>query len=164
VKTISIKTNADVLAKALQADADTTARLVDQTLERGAIEIARDARSRTPKARTTLTNSIQHVRLGVARFEVTAQARYALAVEEGSTRGGWVPKASLLDWMHIAGVRPRTAGMTMDGLAKLLQLSIFVRGTPKQPFLMPAAEAAFPRIEARLNERLQGLIERRAAS
>lgn len=164
MKTITIRSNAGVLAQAIAADAETSARLIDQTLERGAIEIARDARQRAPKARTTLTNSIAHVRLATARYEVTAQSRYALAVEEGAGRGGWAPKASLLDWMHIAGVRPRTAGMTMERLADLLQLSIYERGTPAQPFMAPAADAAFPRIESRLSERLQQLVDNRAGA
>lgn len=161
---LTIRAKDTQLAEAFRIDSVEVARQLDVGLERGAIEITREARRNAPKARTTLTNSIAHARLNVAHFEVVAQARYALAVEEGAGRGGWAPIASLLDWMKIAGVTPRDPRMTMEELAKLLQRSIHAKGTPAQPFMKPAAEAAFPGIEKRIADRLQKIIDREATA
>lgn len=155
----TIRTNADQLAAALRKDAGATARVVDQVLERGAITITRAARSNAPKARTTLTNSIAHQRLGAARFEVVAGARYAVHVEEGAGPGGWVPRKSLEDWMQVHRIAPRDPRMSMDSLTRLLQLSIFRHGTPAQPFFKPAVDAELPGIEKRLADRLQQVID-----
>lgn len=163
---LTIRAKDQQLAEAFRIDSVEVARQLDIGLESGATEIAREARRNAPSSRTTLTNSIAHARVGmnVAHFEVVAQARYALAVEEGAGPGGWAPHASLLDWMKIAGVAPRESGMTLEGLARLIQRSIHAKGTPAQPFMAPAAEAAFPRIEQRVAERLQAIIDREASA
>lgn len=160
----TIKTNAKQVAAAFRKDAEATVRVMDQVLERGAITIARTARSNAPKARTTLTNSIAHARLAVGRFEVVAQARYAAHVEDGAGPGGWVPKASLQDWMKVHGVTPRDPSMSFDSLTKLLQRSIHAKGTPAQPFFQPAIDAEIPGIEERMATRLQAVIDRPGAS
>lgn len=159
----TIRTNANQLAAAFRKDAEATARVVDQVLERGAITITRNARANAPKARTTLTNSIAHQRLDVARFEVVAGSRYAVHVEEGAGPGGWVPTKSMQDWMSVHGVTPRDPSMGMDSLTRLIQLSIYKRGTPAQPFFRPAVDAEIPETEKRLADRLQKVIDRSTA-
>lgn len=160
----TVRTNADQVAAALRKDAGATARVVDQVLERGAITISRTARAKAPKARSTLTTSIAHQRLDVARFEVVAGARYAVHVEEGAGPGGWIPRASLQDWMKVHGVTPRDPRMDMDSLTRLLQLTVYQRGTPGQPFFQPAVDAEIPGIEKRLADRLQKVIDGGSAS
>lgn len=158
--TVTVRTNAKQRAAAIRADADATARMLDQALDRGAIEIARDARIAAPKAATnTLTNSIAHARLAVGRYSVTAAARYALAVEEGAGPGGWAPLDSVLAWMRAHGVRPREEGMSEESLAKAIQRSIHRKGTRAQPFFKPAVDAALPNIERRVADGLTRIIE-----
>lgn len=159
----AIRSNAGQLARALRADAAGALRAVDEALHYGAAIVAREARNRAAKARTTLTNSIALSRLGIARFEVEAQARYAVHVEEGAGPGGWPPLASILDWMQVRRITPRTPGMSQESLARLIQLTINRRGAPAQPFMQPALEDAIPVIEAEMTKRLQRVIDGAAA-
>lgn len=159
----AIRSNAGQLARALRADAADALRAVDEALHYGANIVARKARNRAAKARTTLTNSIALARQGIARFEVMAQARYAVYVEEGAGPGGWPPTASILDWMQVRRITPRTPGMSQESLARLIQLTINRRGTPAQPFMQPALEHTIPVIEAEITKRLQRVIDGAAA-
>lgn len=158
-----MRSNADLVAAALRKDAQATVRVVDQVLERGAIAMVNGARARAPKARSTLTDSIKQQRLDVARFEVYAGASYAVHVEEGAGPGGWVPRASLANWMQAAKVTPRDPRMSADSLTRLLQLLIYRNGTPAQPFFRPAVEAEVPAIDKLLADRLQKVIGRSTA-
>lgn len=160
----TIRTNATQLAAAFRKDAEATVWAVERVLERGAITIARSAQRNAPKAVGTLAKSIAHQRLDVARFEVVAGSRYAVHVEEGAGPGGWVPQASLMDWIRRGlGVQPRDPRMSQESLARLIQLSIHKHGTPAQPFFRPAVDAEIPNIEKRLADRLQKVIDRSTA-
>lgn len=170
----AIRSNAGQLAKALRADAAGALRAVDDALHAGAARVAREARNRAPKGRSTLTNSttqarstlndeISIARLGIARFQVVAQARYAVYVEDGAGPGGWPPMASILDWMQVHRITPREPGMSQESLARLIQLTIHRRGTPAQPFMQPALEDTIPVIEAEITKRLQRVIDGAAA-
>ena len=67
---------------------------VDLALDRGSQEFVREARSRAPKARSALVNSILSRRLGEMHYEVSTGVNYARAVEEGT--GPAVGKASYM--------------------------------------------------------------------
>ena len=120
---------------------------VDRQLSRGRMELARLIRTNAPKYDSTLTNSIRSKRKDIGFFEVVAGADYALMVEEGTGPGGWVPKESLEDWIKAKGITPNDPDMSRDELVNLIQLSIYRKGSPAQPFFKPAFEQMKPRLQ-----------------
>lgn len=130
-------------------------------LLRSVQEMARTARRNAPKAHSILTNSIgSSVAADGLSAEVRATAQYARYVEDGTGPGGRPPIRTMIDWIKIHRITPNQPGMSERDLAFVLSRSIAIRGTPAQPFMLPA----FNRHRVATVTRINDAIERALAS
>jgi len=113
-----------------------TAKLLRRLSQEG----AREAKRHTPKAESTLTNSIRTKQQSASHHQIVADTHYAKYVEEGTGRGGWVPDQTMMDWLDVKGITPDDEDMSIEQLVYLIQTKIFYNGTPAQPFMKPALE------------------------
>jgi hypothetical protein len=130
----------------LQRAPDFFRRRLALALERGAQEIAREAKGRAPKAFSTLTNSIRAIRENDLHWHVAPGVNYGTWVEGGrmpmrktGTRNG------LLEWIKLK-VAPGASGKELDRLGFVIARAIGRRGIKPQPFMAPAFEARKQRV------------------
>lgn len=115
-------------------------------LERGAQELAREARGRAPKAFSTLTNSIRAMRENDLHWFVAPGVNYGAWVE-----GGRMPmrktgfQNGLLEWIKLK-VAPGASGKELDRLGFVIRRAIGRRGIHPHPFMAPAFEAKKARV------------------
>lgn len=153
---IQITHNSEAVQKAVRQRPNQVMRALDRKLERGAHEVAREARRMAPKAFSQLTNAIHIFRHGRADFSIFAATNYAKAVEEGASGGGIPSHQSLLDWIKVKRITPRNPEMDADDLAYVIGRSILAKGTPAQPFMQPALNSKRDRLHELVS---QGLAE-----
>ncbi|HLP97488.1 MAG TPA: HK97 gp10 family phage protein [Sideroxyarcus sp.] len=128
--------------RGLRALPDAVVRNVDRKLERGAAEVAREAKVRAPKAFSNLTNSIMSDRIGVMRYRVQENVRHGHPVEFGSRPHG-VDSTKLIPWVElVTGARGKEA----RDKAFLIARSIAMRGTKAQPYMGPTADVMGGRV------------------
>lgn len=152
-----IDSNAQDIYESLEAGSrGLLMKFVDREIKRGALELAREARARAPKAFSTLTQSITMRHRGVADYEVTAGTDYAVAVEKGTGPGARPKPMRLYYWIRVHGIKPRDERMDERDLAFAISRSIFRKGTRSRPFMGPAFDAK--------RDRLRELMQRGVAS
>lgn len=115
-----------------------------QAIERGAQEMAREARSWAPKAFSTLTNSIRAIRESELHWFVAPGVDYGPWVEGGRMpMRKMPPKGSLIAWIKIKlGMGEAQASRFEYVLAR----AIMRRGIQPQPYMAPAFEAKKQRV------------------
>jgi hypothetical protein len=123
-------------------------RAIGSKLERAALEVGREAKRLAPKAFSTLAQSILHERLSPFAYRVGPHVEYGRYVEEGTGRGGVPPVRSMLDWIKVHRISPNDPAMTPEDLAFVMARSIASKGTPAQPYLVPAAKTKESRVIA----------------
>lgn len=110
---------------------------VEQALMRGAQEVSRTARSKAPKAFSTLTQSILWQQISDLHYRVSTGTNYARAVEEGR-KPGKMPGTSrgLMEW-----VKQKTSlqGTALERATFLIARGIARKGIKAQPYMAPAA-------------------------
>ena len=113
-------------------------------LERGAQEVAREARQKAPKAFSTLTNSIRAQRLSELHYFIAPGVNYAPWVEGGRMpMRKMPPKGSLLAWIKLKlGVSEEQASRLEFVIARAIKR----RGIQPQPFMQPTYEAKRERV------------------
>lgn len=143
---ISLRYN-DAIARHRMSQANRAVRRALRfALDRGAQEIAREARRNAPKAFTTLTNSIRAEQVGELHFFIAPGVNYAPWVE-----GGRMPmrktgtQNGLLEWIRLK-VAPGASGKELDRLGYVIARAIGRRGIQPQPFMQPAFEAKRGRV------------------
>ncbi len=139
-----------VFQAALRRGPKALAKHMGRAIERSLLEIGRTARRDAPKAFSTLTHSIYHEMVSPFEGTVGPHVDYAEMVERGTGPGGRPPHQSLFDWIRVHRIVPRDEAMDEDDLAFVMARAIAHRGTPPQPYLIPAAEAHRAAVEQRL--------------
>lgn len=119
---------------------------LERGLDRGAHEVAREEKRAAPKAFTTLTNSINVLRTRPMERVITPGVDYAEMVEQGTGPGGNPPMQSLLDWIRVKRIEPRSPGMDLHDLAFVIGRSIREKGTRPHPFAAPTHQRMQDRV------------------
>ncbi len=153
----------DVVAEAMRRAPEIMDQHAEAGLERAAQEIARTAKLETPKAHSTLADSIQVRRPARFRRVVTPGTNYADFVNEGTgifgphhKASGLMPNVrSLQDWIRVARISPRRGNMSERSLAFAIATSIARTGTRKDAFMDRAAEKGHDILEQRVAAELQ---------
>jgi hypothetical protein len=145
---------------ALAAAPEVVTRRLYWALERGAQEIAREARGRSPKAFSHLVNSISVYREGDLALSVRPGKISApwgdLSVRPGMNYAPWVEggrmpmrktgtQNGLLEWIRLK-VDPTAEGKKLDRLGYVIARAISRRGIQPQPFMQPALEMKRARV------------------
>ena len=138
--------------RAFEVAPELATRAIGQAIRTGVNRIARDARRRAPKADSTLTNSIIGRMVNPLTGEVSPGVAYARMVEEGTGPGGNPPLRSMLDWIQVKRITPRDPSLSPLGLALVIARSIAEKGTPAQPYLIPAFEQNQPDLARRVDQ------------
>ncbi len=137
---INIDSNASELVRAFKKAPAVMMRSIDRKLGRGALEVAREAKIKAPKARSLLTNSIRSSRVRLGEYLISAGTNYAGYVEEGTRRGGWPSKQVLAVWMSARGIDA--------SLNFVIARAIYRKGTREQPYMAPALNDKTSRVMA----------------
>lgn len=155
---IRIEIDAARLREGLRRAPQVLHRHVDGALSRGALEIARDARRRAPKAFSTLVNSIHSRQIGDLHYEVAPGVNYAAWVEGGRDPGKRPGTANgLREWVKL---KTGLADKPLDRATFAISRAIGKRGIKAQPYMGPALEAGESRLRALVNAAVErGLAE-----
>ncbi len=145
-----VEVNNRVVVNALQKATKSMPSDIDHAVQRAAIEVGRMLKQNSPKAFSTLTNSIKEDQVALMEWRVGPHVDYAQYVEEGTSGGGNVPFPALLSWIKVKGIQPRNPEWNLDDLAWVIQKSILAKGTRKQPFVQPVIDSGFA--QQRLNQ------------
>lgn len=145
---LNVSYGADRLAEAMHKAPETMDIAAERGLDAAAQEVTRTAKQEAPKSSTLLTNSIQWRRPGRFIRVIAPGTPYADDVDQGtgvfgpkgSASGKLPPVQSILDWIRIRRIAPRTQGMSDKALAYLIAHGIARTGTRKNPFMERAAE------------------------
>jgi hypothetical protein len=141
-------------------------------VQRSIVEMARTARRNAPKAFSTLTQSISFF-MSLDGLEGTARpaVNYGAAVERGTGRfgpsgrasGKFPPLQPLIDWIRVKRIQPDDPAMDQEDLAWLFARAIAMRGTPKQPYMVPAFDQHKAAAAARIDRAVAATIAGRTA-
>lgn len=120
------------------------ASAVELAIQRAAMELAREARRRAPKAFSTLTNSILPTRVAPLHWRVSTGTNYARSVEEGRLPGQ-MPGTSkgLMEWVRF---RTGLTGKPLDRATFVIARAIGRRGIKPANYMLGAFEATEDRI------------------
>lgn len=127
-------------------------------IERGAAEMAREARARAPKAFITLTNSIRAIMQSELHWMVAPGVNYAEVVE-----GGRMPMRKtgtgngLLEWIKLK-IAPAATPKELDRLGFVIARAIGRRGIAPQPYMQPAFEAKQGRVVELANQGMRDAV------
>lgn len=124
-------------------------KVLDRFVQRGANEFARAEKKEAPKALTSLTNSIEANKNGIADWSVGPKMRYAAAVNNGG-RPHWAPIQPLMDWLRVT--KRVTDKRQLRVRAKGLQRFIAAHGTKANPFVQRTRTKMDDRVIALLRE------------
>ena len=158
--TITLTHNLDFVIEQFRRAPATMTREVDRGVSRAAQEVAREAKRRAPKADSTLTNSIHAERKEMMDWLVGTSVEHGEYVETGTglwgpnrhASGRMPPVHSLVDWIRRRRIVPDDPEMDDRDLAYVIGRSIARRGTPKQAYLEPAADAKRGRVRVLIGE------------
>ena len=143
---------------ALTAAPEVVRRLLDQAIERGAQELAREARAQAPKAFSNLTNSIRALREGELHWAVAPGVNYAPFVEGGRMpMRRRPPKGSLLAWIKF---KLRVSEAAAGRLEYVIARAIQRQGIKPQPYMQPAYEAKRGRVVELANTAMRQAVAR----
>lgn len=126
---------------------------VEVALRRGAMEMARTARGYSPKAFSTLMNSLKATRDGDLHYVVAPGVNYAAPVERGRGAGKQPGTSSgLMEW-----VKQKTGltGKALDRRTYVIARAIGRRGIRRHPYMRPAMLIHRDMIVARVRESAQ---------
>lgn len=138
---------------ALHKAPDVVLRMLGGAIERGAQELAREARDKAPKAFSTLTNSIRALREGDLHWSVAPGVNYAPFVEGGRMpMRKMPPKGSLLAWIKF---RLKVGEKAAERMEYVIARAIQRQGIKPQPFMAPAFEAKKGRVVELANEAMR---------
>ena len=127
-------------------------------LDRGAHEMAREARSLAPKAFSTLTNSIRAMKLGQLHWLIAPGVNYADTVE-----GGRMPMRKtgiahgLLEWIKLK-IAPGASAKQLDRLGYVIARAIGRRGIQPQPYMQPAFDNKQARVLELANQSMRDAV------
>jgi len=141
---IEVRYDDKAAREALAKAPATVERMLGFALERGANEVAREARDLAPKAFSTLTNSIRAQRVSPLHWFVTPGVNYAPFVEGGRMpMRRMPPKGSLLAWIKL---KLRVSEAAAGRLEFVIARAIKRQGIQPQPFMQPTFVAKEPRV------------------
>lgn len=155
-----ISTNAGAMGARLRRFPAFIAQYLTPALDASADRIARTAKRNVENngsmAYSTLRNSINKA-LSANGLEgiIKPNVSYARYVEEGTRGGGYPPVQTIIDWLRVKQIQPRTPGMSEKDLAFLISRDIALNGTPAKPFMQPAFESEKAATLARLDAAIQ---------
>jgi len=140
--------NAQEIAKALAAKPAVILAALDRAFARGANEIADAEKIAAPKFRTMLTNSVLFGRKSESplEYDVTANAKHGVFVDEGTGPGGRPPLEETIAWIRAKRITPNNPRMSERNLAKLIRLRIAQHGIPAANFWGPTFESKVDRL------------------
>lgn len=143
---VRVEVDASRLRAALSRAPAVIRRHVDGALSRGALEVAREARRRAPKAFSTLTNSIHATPVGDLHYQVAPGVNYAPWVE-GGRKAGKMPGVAngLREWVKL---KTGLADKPLDRMTFVIARGIGRDGIKAQPFMAPAMAASEDRLRA----------------
>lgn len=151
--TLQLTVDSRGLQQALAAGPAILSRHLGRAIGRIVQDMAREARRRAPKAFSTLTQSIAAVQPSPFEGLVVAGVDYARAVEQGTGPSGRQPPVrNILDWLKVRRLVADDPAMTQEDLAYVIARAIARKGTPAQPFMVPAFESNRARAEARIDQ------------
>lgn len=147
---IRVKVDDKRAIEAFQKAPDAMRRHVGDGVQRGALEIARSARAKAPKAFSTLVNAINAMKVADLHWRVDAETNYAEAVEGGRAPGRQPGTSKgLMEWVRF---RTGKTDSDLERTTFLIARSIGRHGTRPQPFMQPAAEESESRVVALIRE------------
>jgi len=132
-------------------------RHISKAIRNGLNRIAVTAKLKAPKAFSTLASSIGTQMLSALEGIVGPSTNYGEFVEKGTGPGGRAPLTALQTWIKAKQISPRHPEIKGDPerqirqLAFLIQRSILAKGTPAQPYLVPAGQEHAPQIHANID-------------
>jgi len=129
-----------------------------------AAEIAREAKLKAPSAFSHLKNSIRSRRQSALSAVVRPHMAYAPFVEYGvpASEARMPPLLDIQAWVRVKGIVPQDPADSERDLAWKIARSIARKGTPAQPYLLPAADAVRPRAQRRVARAIDRALEARA--
>lgn len=149
MNSLHITVDAAQLQKRFASALTSMPKTLDRFVQRGANEFARAEKKEAPKALTSLTNSIQVHKNGIADYSVGSNMRYAAAVNNGG-RPHWAPLNPLMDWLRVT--KRVTDKRQLRARAKGLQRFISAHGTKANPFVQRTRDKMDDRVIALLRE------------
>lgn len=154
---ISVRIDDAKTREAFRKGPELMRRIIGQGVERGAHEVAREAKARAPKAFSTLANSIKANRIDDLHWRAAPATNYADAVEEGRKPGKQTGTANgLMEWVKL---KTGLKGRKLDRATFAIARAIGRRGIRPQPFMRPTAKAK----KSRVIELIRQAVERGCA-
>lgn len=160
---LTITPNPALFARALAASPKQLEREMNGAIQRLVQEMARAARSKTPKATSLLTQSVMPRMVSTLEGVVSAGVNYAQMAEEGTglwgpqkkPSGKLPPTQNILDWIKVKHITPDDPEMDEEDLAFLIAQSIAARGTPSQPYFEPTLREYQPKGETMMTAAIE---------
>ena len=157
--TIDVRSNVAGLHDAAKKAPAKFEQAYDRLGQRAASELARKAKNEAPQHDGALINSITHQRITLGQWVAGTPMPYAPHVEEGTNGGGFVPMQTLVEWIKRKRLVSRNPRVDRDGLAFLIQRSIYTKGTKANPFMARTEAAMRPRVQQIFDAGLQKVVD-----
>ncbi|MGL0933108.1 hypothetical protein ACSTEA_06825 [Vibrio vulnificus] len=113
--------------------------------------VSRAAREEAPKAESLLVNSIRSNVVGELSRMITSSLNYNNWVVQETGPQGMPPLQSVLDWVKVKRIQPKTPNTDQRDLAFMIARSIARNGTPSDDFYDRAAEQTQDKVSDILN-------------
>ncbi|MFA4716909.1 hypothetical protein [Vibrio vulnificus] len=122
--------------------------------------VSRAAREEAPKAESLLVNSIRSNVVGELSRMITSSLNYNSWVVQETGPQGMPPIQSVLDWVKVKRIQPKTPDTDQRDLAFMIARSIARNGTPADDFYDRAAEQTQDKVSDILNASVQMALSR----
>ncbi|HDY7638768.1 TPA: hypothetical protein RQK07_003161 [Vibrio vulnificus] len=122
--------------------------------------VSRTAREEAPKAESLLVNSIRSHVVGELQRMITSSLNYNSWVVQETGPQGMPPLQSVLDWVKVKRIQPKTPNTDQRDLAFMIARSIARNGTPADDFYDRAAEQTQDKVSDILNASVRMALSR----
>ncbi|EMP85035.1 hypothetical protein BFX18_09640 [Vibrio cholerae] len=140
MRELNIEIKDSALDEAFRKAPDTLNHYLKQGVSTAGSLVARVAREEAPKAESTLTHTIRSQVVGELQRMITSSLRYNGLVVQETGGQGVPPVQSILDWVRVKRIQPKTPKADQRDLAFMIARSIARKGTPANDFYDRAAE------------------------
>ncbi|WP_158117218.1 hypothetical protein [Vibrio cincinnatiensis] len=151
MRELNIEIKHSALDEAFRTAPDILNQYLKQGIGTAGSLVSKVAREEAPKAQSTLTHTIRSHVVGELQRMITSSLNYNSWVVQDTGSQGMPPIQSILDWLKVKRIQPKTPKADQRDLAFMIARSIARNGTPANDFYERAADKTQDKVSEIIN-------------
>ncbi|END5526333.1 hypothetical protein ABMC86_001973 [Vibrio vulnificus] len=151
MRELHIDIDISALDEAFRTAPELLAKHLRSGLDHAGMRVQKAAQLEAPQADGLLVKTIESLVISDLRRMITSSANYNSLVVQETGHQGMPPLQSVLDWVKVKRIQPKTPNTDQRDLAFMIARSIARNGTPADDFYDRAAEQTQDKVSDILN-------------